>query len=154
MNAAFEVPSHIPPERVIDFANVPGATVDPHLAWKKLHHGPDIVWTPHYGGHWIATRAEDIELIQKDHEHFSHREFTLPKMPKDHKPFPLAPLELDRCPGSLLARTEIRVFIEEWLKRIPDFEIKPGEKPLTATGPVNGVVSLPLAWKVLQDSGG
>ena len=101
MNAAFEVPSHIPPERVIDFdfANVPGATVDPHLAWKKLHHGPDIVWTPHYGGHWIATRAEDIELIQKDHEHFSHREFTLPKMPKDHKPFPLAPLELDRCPG-------------------------------------------------------
>jgi cytochrome P450 len=45
-----------------------------------------------------------------------------------------------------LARTEIRVFIEEWLKRIPDFEIKAGETPLTVTGPVNGVVNLPLTW--------
>jgi cytochrome P450 len=94
MNAAFEIPSHIPPERVIDFdfANVPGATVDPHLAWKKLHDGPDIVWTPHYGGHWIATRHEDIELIQRDHDHFSHREFSLPK---GVKPFRFAPLEYD-----------------------------------------------------------
>lgn len=397
MNAPYEVPSHIPADRVIDFdfGKVPGATEDPHLAWKKLHDGPDIVWTPRYGGHWIATRAEDIEFIQKDHEHFSHREFSLPKGvkpfrfaplefdPPEHGPYraiinpaftpkavgdlegearalaieliegfksrgecefvsdfahhlpvrmfmrmanlpldlrdrfmgwaetmthgsdlkekqaafgatveylagiiaertknpgtdimsrvitaqidgkPLAPdivkgmcavlffggldtvasmmsfvamflarhpghrkqlidnpaiipdaveeflrrfglsntmrtltmdfeykgisfkkddmvqvpislsgmderrypnaMEVDfsrkplhatfgngphRCPGSMLARTEIRVFLEEWLKRIPDFEIKPGEKPQTVTGPVNGVVRLPLAWKV------
>lgn len=94
MNAAFEVPSHIPPQLAIDFdfGNVPGATEDPHLAWKKLHDGPDLVWTPHYGGHWIATRAEDIEFIQRDHDHFSHREFTLPK---GIKPFRFAPLEFD-----------------------------------------------------------
>ena len=94
MNAPFEIPSHVPADRVIDFdfGNVPGATEDSHLAWKKLHDGPDIVWTPHYGGHWIATRAEDIEFIQRDHEHFSHREFSLPK---GVQPFRLAPLEYD-----------------------------------------------------------
>jgi cytochrome P450 len=88
------IPAHVPRELVVDFdfANVPGAMQDPHLAWKKLHDGPDIVWTPHYGGHWIATRAEDIELIQRDHDHFSHREFSLPR---GVRTLPFAPLEFD-----------------------------------------------------------
>src|SRR5260370_30733673 len=33
-----------------------------------------------------------------------------------------------RCPGSNLGRTEIKVFLEEWLKRIPEFQLQPGEK--------------------------
>ncbi|MCI1007616.1 cytochrome P450, partial [Herbaspirillum sp. C7C8] len=28
-----------------------------------------------------------------------------------------------RCLGSMLARVELRVFLEEWLPRIPDFSI-------------------------------
>lgn len=51
-----------------------------------------------------------------------------------------------KCPGANLARSEIRVFLEEWLKRIPDFSIAPGAKPVTATGAVAGVLSLPLVW--------
>ncbi|MEP7349565.1 MAG: cytochrome P450 [Sphingorhabdus sp.] len=50
------------------------------------------------------------------------------------------------CPGAVLARREISVFIEEWLKRIPDFYIKPGTRPQMATGLVNGVTRLDLAW--------
>jgi hypothetical protein len=53
-----------------------------------------------------------------------------------------------RCPGSNLARTEVRVFLEEWLKRIPEFEITPGEQSRTATGAVNTVTYLPLSWPV------
>jgi cytochrome P450 len=53
-----------------------------------------------------------------------------------------------RCPGSFLARTEIKVYLEEWLKRIPDFTVKPGEKVVFATGMVNAVHYLPLSWKV------
>ena len=50
------------------------------------------------------------------------------------------------CPGAALARREIRVFIEEWLKRIPEFRIKPGTLPRLATGTVNAVTELQLSW--------
>lgn len=53
-----------------------------------------------------------------------------------------------RCPGSYLARTEIKVFIEEWLKRIPEFRVKPGVTPQVMSGPVCGALSLPLVWDV------
>jgi cytochrome P450 len=53
-----------------------------------------------------------------------------------------------KCPGANLARSELRVFLEEWLKRIPDFQIKPGEESVTATGSVAGVLRLPLQWPV------
>ena len=53
-----------------------------------------------------------------------------------------------RCPGSNLGRTELKVFMEEWLKRIPDFEIQPGGKIEMRSG-VNGTLyGLPLQWKV------
>lgn len=52
-----------------------------------------------------------------------------------------------QCIGSFLARTEIRVFIGEWLKRIPDFEIKSGCNPLVIPGKANRVAYLPLTWK-------
>jgi camphor 5-monooxygenase len=32
------------------------------------------------------------------------------------------------CVGNMLARTELRVFAEHWLPRIPDFHVKPGSK--------------------------
>ncbi|MDF8334968.1 cytochrome P450 [Novosphingobium cyanobacteriorum] len=42
------------------------------------------------------------------------------------------------CPGAILARRELRIFLREWLSRIPDFRIKPGTSPEMATGMVNG----------------
>ena len=53
-----------------------------------------------------------------------------------------------QCIGSFLARTELRVFLTEWLKRIPHFEIKPGERPICVPGKANGVRYLPLRWNV------
>jgi cytochrome P450 len=50
------------------------------------------------------------------------------------------------CPGAVLARREIKIFLEEWLKRIPSFSIKPGTVPLIEAGNVNGVVKLELSW--------
>jgi cytochrome P450 len=52
-----------------------------------------------------------------------------------------------RCPGAPLARMEMRVFLEQWLEHIPEFYITPGEVPITSSGPVNGVLYLPLSWK-------
>jgi len=50
------------------------------------------------------------------------------------------------CPGAGLARREILVFLQEWLRRIPEFRIKEGTHPVLATGMVNGVTKLELAW--------
>ena len=85
------IPSNVPPELVVDFDffALGGKAEDIQLAWKVLHQGPDIVWTPHNGGHWIATRAADIDVMQRDHEHFSHRHFNLPKNQIDPHVLPL-----------------------------------------------------------------
>ncbi|MET0371616.1 MAG: cytochrome P450 [Sphingobium sp.] len=51
-----------------------------------------------------------------------------------------------RCMGSMLARTELRIFLEEWLKRIPDFAIAPGAE-VVATADITSIIpSLPLVW--------
>jgi cytochrome P450 len=87
------VPPHVPPHLVVDwdFSHVPGAEDDPHHAWKRLHEGPDVVWTPYYGGHWIATRAEAVKEVQTRHETFSHEMFSLPRVERP----PFVPIELD-----------------------------------------------------------
>ena len=43
---------------------------------------------------------------------------------------------------------QIAVFLEEWLKRIPDFAIDPGCPPITYSGPVIGMTQLGLVWDV------
>lgn len=86
------VPAHVPSHLVIDwdFYNPPGGDTDINGAWKKLHDGPDIVWTPYNGGHWILTRAEDIEFAQKNHDPFSMREINLPASTTTARILPLA----------------------------------------------------------------
>ena len=50
------------------------------------------------------------------------------------------------CPGAHLARTETRIVLEEWLKRIPIFSIAPGHDIEFTGGIVGSVNSLPLVW--------
>jgi cytochrome P450 len=53
-----------------------------------------------------------------------------------------------RCVGEHLARMELIVFLEEWLKRIPDFELDPDVPPVTRGGAVIGMPQLGLRWVV------
>lgn len=53
-----------------------------------------------------------------------------------------------RCIGALLARLEMKIFIEEWLRRIPDFHITEGEAPIVERGMVNSMRQLSLSWIV------
>ncbi|MBV9993967.1 MAG: cytochrome P450 [Caulobacteraceae bacterium] len=48
--------------------------------------------------------------------------------------------------GNRLARCELRIFLEEWLKRIPDFEIAPGTRPVETTGVTNHIREVQLVW--------
>jgi cytochrome P450 len=90
------VPDHIPAELVrdVDFFHLPGADADVHLAWRAIQQeAPDVFWTPRNGGHWIATRAEDIEAIQLDHERFSMSQLSLPR--PQGAVMPAIPISLD-----------------------------------------------------------
>jgi cytochrome P450 len=53
---------------------------------------------------------------------------------------------LHMCVGAALARREIRIFLEEWLARIPEFRIRAGTKPQYVTGIVNSISDLQLDW--------
>lgn len=89
-----QAPANVPSEliRDFDFNRAPGAEHDVYRAWEVLHAGPDIFWTPRYGGHWVLTRAEDIEVVQQDATRFSHEVMTLPR---DSKPFKTVPIQYD-----------------------------------------------------------
>jgi cytochrome P450 len=60
-----------------------------------------------------------------------------------HSAFGVGP---HRCIGSNLARLELRVTLEEWLKRIPDFGIKPGTEPIFETGILRTMKNLQLVF--------
>lgn len=89
------VPPHVPPERVVDFdyLHPPGVEEgDVYTAWQRLQQGPDVVWTPHNGGHWIVTRGEDVKFVQENYDIFSHEIFSIPR---GSSPVRMPPLTVD-----------------------------------------------------------
>jgi cytochrome P450 len=76
------IPSHVPPNliRDFDFVDMRGET-DVYEHFRKLHDGPDFFFTPHHGGHWVATRFADMEAILGNPAAFSSKHQTVPPMP-------------------------------------------------------------------------
>lgn len=88
---ATAIPDHVRHELVVDFNYLDQPiTPDPHGQWKRLHEGPDIVWTPHHGGHWILTRAADLKAAVEDHGLFSSLQTSIPR-----SPYAVAPIGFD-----------------------------------------------------------
>ena len=57
-----------------------------------------------------------------------------------------------RCPGSPLALLEIRVAVEEWLKRIPEFDLTPGTSvTYTFHSFTTMIKTLSLSWDVAEN---
>ena len=63
-------------------------------------------------------------------------------------------LGIHRCVGSNLARMEMTVAIEEWLKRIPDFRLDPAGKVTWSEGTVRGPRQLPVLFGKAKSSRG
>jgi cytochrome P450 len=57
-----------------------------------------------------------------------------------------------RCVGMNLARLELRILVEEWLARIPDFALDPEMSVGERAGPVNGITRLGLRWDMANAS--
>jgi len=54
---------------------------------------------------------------------------------------------IHRCAGSNLARMELRVALEEWLRRIPVFRLEEGAEVTWAGGQVRGPRQLPVVFR-------
>lgn len=88
-------PAHVPDRLVVDFDmyNFAGGAAGPQAALRDIQTAcPDIFWTPRNGGHWVATRADDIETMLRDPARFSSNRVFLPR--DDAAPRSL-PLEVD-----------------------------------------------------------
>src|SRR5262245_16969654 len=112
-------PAHVPPGLVVDFDlwNLPGADEDVQLAMHAFQQNcPDIFWTPRNGGHWVATRAEDIELMQQDFSRFSSESYVVPKKPPEI-PKEL-PLECDPPRHTALRRPLMRLLMPREVRQL------------------------------------
>lgn len=95
------------------------------------------------------VKANDRVLVawaaaERDPEAFPDGEqFVIDRDPNRHLSFGAGP---HRCLGSHLARLELVVAVEEWLRRIPDFHLAPDVRLAHHIGGVAGLTSLPLVW--------
>jgi cytochrome P450 len=77
-----DVPAHIPASVVYDFNLYAPQheALDPYRSFKRLHDIglPDLFWTRHNGGHWVALRGDAIVEMMRDPGHFSSKRFLVP----------------------------------------------------------------------------
>jgi hypothetical protein len=85
---------------------------------------------------WPAANRDEQQFPD------AHR-FIIDRQINRHFAFGLGP---HRCMGSNVARMELRVALEEWLHRIPDFHLDGDGDLEWATGPIWGPRRLRLSW--------
>lgn len=110
-----QIPDHVPPELVVDFDifNIPDGKRDLQAAWVRLGEGPAIVWTPHNGGHWIATDPEDLHDMQINDKLFSYASVTIPRSST-----PSLPLESDPPQHTRLRKLISPLFTPNTLQQV------------------------------------
>jgi len=69
--------------------------------------------------------------------------FDLDRENKTHISFNTGP---HRCVGSHLARIELKVFLEEWFKRMPNVRRDPDQRVRLRGGQTLALENLPLLW--------
>jgi cytochrome P450 len=89
-----DLPANVPPDLVVDFDfyAMAGPQDDVFAAWRAFaetcggirgRHAP-IVWSPRYGGYWIATTGAAVEALFADVEHLSNRSISIPSFEGVH----------------------------------------------------------------------
>lgn len=107
----------------------------------------EISGCPVSKGDWVLL---PFPAANRDPEQFDQAdEFVIDRARNRHSAFGLG---IHRCLGSNLARMEVKVAIEEWLARVPHFELAPegvnGEKMRWSAGQVRGPRVMPV--KILE----
>ena len=101
--------------------------------------------------HGCPIKKGDMVLMPlaaatRDPEEFPHADrVIIDRAPNNHIAFGAGP---HRCLGSHLARREMRIGLEEWHKRIPNYRVPEGADVPEYIGTQIGMASLPLVWDV------
>ncbi|MCU0261829.1 MAG: cytochrome P450 [Ilumatobacteraceae bacterium] len=108
---------------------------------RVLDHDVEYAGCPMHAGDRILM---SFPAANRDPEVFEHPdEVILDRQHNRHVAFGAG---IHRCAGSNLARMELRVAIEEWLARIPEFEIEDPEGVTWAGGQVRGPRTVPVVF--------
>lgn len=130
-------------------ALIPAAADELLRRYAIVNHARTVIKDFEFKGHKFA--AGDLVLLPTsasavDETHFKDAmavDFGRPNN-KKNLTFAYGP---HYCLGTFVARSEMVIFLSEWLKHIPDFEIKPGAAIKVTTGITNHIESLPLVWQ-------
>lgn len=97
MAGEVELPDHVDPSRVVDLDIFQPVNAPENFfqSWKNWQDAglPDVVWTPHNGGHWIVLRGRLVDQVASDYQRFSNHTVIIPKEAGEH--YRLIPLSVD-----------------------------------------------------------
>ena len=105
-----------------------------------------------YGG--VLFRKGDMVCLSKPCAGMDERinpdpmKFDIDRSGRRHTAFSIGP---HLCLGHYLARAEMRIFVDEWLKRIPSFRPVPGSRPVHRAGKVMSVKHVDVEWQPPRD---
>jgi cytochrome P450 len=115
--------------------------------WAPVQPARRAVVDTEVGG--VQFKAGDQLLVLLGAANLDDREFPNAcqfqpdRTPNRHLTFGTS---IHRCLGSHIARIELRVLLDELLRRIPDFELQPGAEAEWSKGQVQGVVKVPIQF--------
>jgi len=99
----------------------------------------------------IDLRAGDLVLMAMPAAHLDPKAFPDPQrfdLDRENVTHITFGTGVHRCAGSHLARIELQILYEEWLKRIPSFHMAPDKKERFHAANVLSIDYLPLVWNV------
>jgi len=115
-------PDHVPDGLVYDFDIYRYPVVDGEfqrdLLQLRREDIPEVFWTPRNGGHWVVTRARDVQTVLETPEIFSSRKSSVPKALAPDPPLP--PIQSDPPEHGLYRRLLTDSFSPRSVRRLEE----------------------------------
>lgn len=133
---------------VADPSKIPAAIDEMLRFWSPSQPSRVVVRDTELAGQQL--KAGDVVLMMigsadRDEREFPDAETFVPdRSPNRHLTFGG---HIHKCMGAHIARLELRVLLEEFLRRIPDFEIEDESNVRWNPGQVQGYCSVPIVFK-------
>lgn len=125
----------------------PGAVEEFIRLWGSVINTRKATQDTEVGGVEIKEGEQLLLLVaaaNRDKREFPDAaEFVIDRTPNRHLTFASG---IHRCLGAHIARVELRVMLDEFLRRIPDYEIVDDRQIEWSHGHVQGVVRLPIRF--------